>query len=134
MIGEQNGVRIVYGYLTSCPNVPRAVYQNFNDVSQLTQELIAYCNPRSVYLPFAAVVAWLMRTQKMQGSTLVSEQNLDLTTSEDVLKVLVPSMEANRHLWFQDAGTEQEACLRPDEAIERFIISPNTAKTLALTH
>lgn len=120
------------------------VYEGLNGVFQImlsqSQERIkasvrfAYCNPRSVYLPFAAVVAWLIRTQKMQGGTLVSEQNLDLTSAKDVLKILTPSMEANRRLWFRDAETEEEACLRPEEAIERFIISSNTVKSLALAH
>ena len=112
----------------------------FQILLSLSQEQIsasvrfAYCNPRSIYSPFAAVVGWLMRTRKMQGWTLVSEQSLDVNSSEDVLKVLIPSMDANRRLWFLDAGTEEEACLRPDEAIERFIISPNPAKEFALAH
>lgn len=120
------------------------VYEGLDGVFQImlsqSQEQIratvrfAYCNPRSVYSPFAAFVAWLMRTQKMQAHTLVAEQNLALTSSVDLLKILTPSMEANRRLWFRDAGTEEEACLRPDEAIERFIISPSAVRALALTH
>lgn len=81
----------------------------------------AYCNPRSVYQPFTSVIVWLMERYGMRGSTMASDQSQDLNDPQEVLTVLTPSMDYNRRLWQTDAGTNEEAGLRPGEAIERFI-------------
>jgi hypothetical protein len=87
----------------------------------------AYCNPRSVYEPFCAVIEWLMRRYAMYCSVMrdlapgqegVSDE---ITDAGAVCAVLVPSMDYNRRLWQLDAGTEEEAVLRPGEAIARFV-------------
>ena len=36
--------------------------------------------------------------------------------------VLIPSMDYNRKFWQSDAQTEEEAILRPGDAVERFIM------------
>lgn len=82
----------------------------------------AYCNLRSVYRPFTSVIAWLMERYGMRGYTMAADQSQDLNDPQEVLTVLKPSMDYNRHLWQIDAGTSEEAGLRPGEAIERFIL------------
>lgn len=87
----------------------------------------AYCNPRTIYEPFCEVVAWLMRKYKMYCQIMrdLAPQQGDILKEIDVISdvpaVLTPSMDYNRRLWQLDAETEEEAILRPGEAIARFI-------------
>jgi hypothetical protein len=90
----------------------------------------AYCNPRSVYQPFTAMIAWLMERHQMHGYVMASDKLPDLSNPQEVETVLVPSMDYNRRLWQQDAGTSEEAILRPGEAIERFISVENLSPVL----
>lgn len=87
----------------------------------------AYCNPRTVYEPFCALIEWLMRRYHMfchNCRDLAPEQrglSDDIDDPADVRRMLVPSMDYNRALWQLDFGRE-EAAVRPDEALVRFVL------------
>ena len=81
----------------------------------------AYCNPRSVYQPFIEIITWLMESYKLNGYVMASDDVPDLIASQEVKPLIIPSMDYNRRLWQADAGTSEEAILRPVEAINRFI-------------
>ena len=95
----------------------------------------AYSNPRSVYMPFCAITEWLMRsygfTCHLHSEPAPIQQGVsrEITEPEQVCATLIPSMDYNRRLWQGDAGTEEEAILRPGHAIMRFI----TPQLLELT-
>lgn len=86
----------------------------------------AYCNPKRIVDLFINIVIWLMDTFSMECYVLRDfapeqrEAKDRLTKTEDIRSVLEPSIEYNRKLWQKDAGYE-EACLRPGEALARFI-------------
>jgi hypothetical protein len=87
----------------------------------------AYSNPRSVYQLFCAMVEWLIQHYQMYCHVepdLAPEQkdvSDEIDQAEDVRSVLIPSMDYNRKLWQIDAQTEEEAILRPGDAVARFI-------------
>lgn len=88
----------------------------------------AYCNPVSVYEPFCNMVEWLMRCYGLYCHVVPDlapkQQGLsdNIASAESVRAILVPSMDYNRQLWKLDANSEEEAILRPGEAVERFIV------------
>ena len=86
----------------------------------------AYCNPVSVFEPFCAVAAWLMRTYRLachiEANPAPDSGGLrDVADADAVRAVLLSSMEYNRRLWQMDADTEETAILRPGDAVARFI-------------
>ncbi len=89
----------------------------------------AYCNPRTIYEPFCAVVEGLMERYNLichpmrDLGPLDETEDQDICSPADVRRLLVPSMNYNRRLWFLDAQTTEEAALRPKEAIARFIVA-----------
>ena len=88
----------------------------------------AYCNPRSVYEPFCQVITALMSRYELichpapDFAPSDAGQPADITLPSDVRRLLTPSMDYNRRFWFLDAGTDEEAPLRPGDAIARFIM------------
>lgn len=87
----------------------------------------ALCNPRTVYAPFCETISWLMREYDMTCILMrdpAPEQCGDLNEITDPAQIqaaLTPGMDYHRRLWQCDAGTDEEARLRPGEAIARFI-------------
>lgn len=81
----------------------------------------AYCNPRTVYQPFSEVTAWMMKRYQRDASVMASDDLPDLTNPQDVERILIPSMDYNRRLWQADVRTDEEAILRPGDAIVRFM-------------
>ena len=81
----------------------------------------AHCNPRTIYKPFISMVTNLMGRYRLQSCKIASDDSLNLYDPQTVEMVLTSSMDYNRHLWQEDAGTNQEDILRPGEALERFI-------------
>ena len=81
----------------------------------------AYCNPRTVYKPFIEIIVWLMERYEMCASVMASDDISDLTDFQQAEDVLIPSMDYNRRLWQADVGTNEEAILRPGDAIIRFM-------------
>lgn len=91
----------------------------------------AYCNPRGIYEPFCDVTERLMQRYQLdchpmrdleppvEGKfRLVMEAIRDPSR---IRSILVPSMDYNRLLWQSDVGTTEEAALRPEDAIMRFV-------------
>ena len=87
----------------------------------------AYCNPRSVDGPFCAITEGLMQRYGLYchiHPDLAPEQegiSVDIVALERVRAVLIPSIEYNRKLWHSEVGTEEEAILRPGDAVARFM-------------
>ena len=92
--------------------------------------VFAYANPRSVYKPVCAITEWLMARYSLSCDVVEDlapeQQQVGVSSvvhdARHLCDVLVPSMDYNRKFWFLDAETEEEAILRPGEAVERFII------------
>lgn len=87
----------------------------------------AYCNPRIIYEPYCSIIEWLMARYSMYCEVmrdLAPSQECGADTidkSDNVRAALIPSMDYNRKLWQLDAGSEEEAILRPGQAIERYM-------------
>ena len=87
----------------------------------------ALANPRSVYEPFCAFTAWMMEHYNLccdiESDLAPEQQGISDTICEvnDLRSILVPSMEYNRWLWQGDAQTEEDAILRPGDAVARFM-------------
>lgn len=88
---------------------------------------VAYCNPKTVIEPFCRLTEDLMERYALSchiGTDLSPEQDANLSDFSDpslVRKVVPSAWEYNRRLWQLDAGTDEEAILRPGEAIAHFI-------------
>lgn len=95
----------------------------------------AYCNPRSVYVPFCEVAALLMRMFDLQClcDEDYPEEMKDaphvIENSDWLLDILAPSMDLNKSYWHSDAETTEEAILRPGDAVARFIVPQLTPAT-----
>ena len=87
----------------------------------------AYSNPRTVYEPFCSLVEWLMKHYDLccyiSADLAPEQQGIGDTICEadNLRSILVPSMEYNRWLWQGDVQTEEEAILRPGDAVARFM-------------
>lgn len=91
----------------------------------------AYCNPRTIYLPFCKIVRCIMQRHQLSCYVMRDLDPSTQTTKKDkaviedpslIEAVLVPSIDHNRLFWQADAKTTEEAALRPEEAIEHFIV------------
>lgn len=95
----------------------------------------AYTNPRSVYEPVFDFIGWAMCTYNLYCQVvpdLAPGQQPGIQIihdARDVRSTLLPCIEYNRKLWQMDADTEEEAILRPGDAVARFI----TPRLLPLT-
>lgn len=87
----------------------------------------AYSNPRSVYEPFCRVAEWFMTQYELCchiDPDLAPDQEAladKVCETSNLRSLLLPSMDYNRRLWQSEAQTEEEAILRPGDAVERFI-------------
>ena len=130
-------------YRRPCPLVQgevRLVYETAQGLLQLlltpscgqvsVSVRFAYCNPRNIYQPFVEIITWLMENYKLNGYVMASDDLPDVTDSQEVESLLIPSMDYNRRLWQADAGTSEEAILRPVEAIKRFIVPRSQGASL----
>ena len=87
----------------------------------------AYCNPPRVEVPFCEMVEWLMQRYQLYchiASDLAPEHQDEpdnVYAVEKARSLLLSSMDYNRRLWQLDAGTSEEAVLRPGDAVARFI-------------
>jgi hypothetical protein len=92
----------------------------------------ALCNPRTVYDPFCQITAWLMHRYKLRCHDLIyvppSENGIDFCDPKKVAETLIPSMDENQRLWQLDAGTEEEAALRPGDAFVQIYFPRLTTK------
>lgn len=120
-------------------NVRIFVYESPEGLFQLTAQhddandcltfalRFAYCNPRSIYHPFCAMVSWLMRRYNLLchvvSGLAPSQEGLskEITDPEKVCDVLTASMDYNRRLWQLDTHSEEDAILRPGDAMARFV-------------
>ena len=117
----------IYIYETSTNLVQILTYQTPHSTMFSLTLRFAYCCPRRGDPFFCKMVEWLMK--KFQLSCHVvpdlapAQQGIskDISEAKEVYAVLLPSIEYNRNLWQQDAGTDAEAILRPGDAVARFI-------------
>ena len=109
----------------------RIAYSFFNSSdSYLEFDLrFAYCNPRTVYIPFCDFIEWSMQKYKLNcvimrdlAPNFVFDGKDIIEDTQNVRPTLLPSMDYNRKLWQIDVGTSEEAILRPEEALARFVL------------
>lgn len=95
--------------------------------SVVTSLRFAYCNPRTVVSPFCDMIIWSM---KKFGTRCDIMSNLDpgqdcqlkgITDPDAVRGVVGPSVDYNRRAWQRDAGSSDELCCSPGEAVAHFI-------------
>lgn len=134
-----DALEINRAYPTFAQNVRVFVYELPQGLFQLTAQhddanacltfalRFAYCNPRSIYHPFCGVVSWLMRHYDLNclvvSDLAPGQESLsdEITDPDKVCDVLVASMDYNRRLWQLDTHTEENAILRPGDAMARFV-------------
>lgn len=101
---------------------------NLRDDDIFVSLKFAYSNPRSVYEQFCCLVEWLMIEYSLYCHIATDlapgqqDQDEDIVDVSRLRSVLICCMDYNRNLWHLEAQTEEEAVLRPGDAVERFII------------